>query len=626
MFFRLWKELRWFHLILVFSLGFFLVSPSSAQNTSSQIHLSVASAVPNLSLTSDGADGLFVSWNWNHLGANFFPANVVEVRTEISSNGILYTDLVVSPANDFVEHYTGLAAGTYTARVTVMDGNDYDYLVGPVNLAPPPTGGGGGGGGRSRGLFSDVTDVTLSGLAYPGPSAVVIFTYEGGFETLISPGNSGTFSYQTDALPVGSGTFSFSAKDPDGILSVPVIFDYDLPANSPVVINTIYLPPTIHFDAAVVTVGEIMNIRGYAYQDGSVSLLVNGPESRAYLTQATTLGAWNVDLDTSELVAGTYEVVAQSTSEGGVVSPNSETLIFELVTTTPAAPVCGNALLEAPEQCDDGDVLSGDGCSALCQVESGLPQSAVQQPSPAIFSDGPVLLEVLSSSPSGTVTSIDVYYSHNGAPYERYPTSFTGPQMEFFGLPDGDYEVYSIASDSTGAVEPAPSVPDATFVIDGVIQLNVLAYPEKRFPSQGNWSLPGVLTVYAEGQADPLYTFDIVTDDQGRIDIDAETIAPGVYTFLFKGISHLSKRLDQLTFRGTDLLVDFTLGGSFYLSGGDTSLIKDDYVNALDFSSMILRLYSSLPEVDLNSDGIVNGMDLGLIEPNLYKQGDGPPL
>lgn len=626
MFFRLSKEHRWLSLILVFFLGFFLISPSSAQNTSSQIHLSVASAVPNLSLTSDGADGLFVSWNWNHLGANFFPANVVEVRTEISSNGILYTDLVVSPANDFVEHYTGLAAGTYTARVTVMDGNDYDYLVGPVNLAPPPAGGG-GGGGRSRGLFSDVTDVTLSGLAYPGPSAVVIFTYEGGFETLLNPGSSGTFSYQTAALPVGSGTFSFSAKDPDGILSVPVIFDYDLPANTPVVISTIHLPPTIHFDAAVVTVGEIMNIRGYAYQDGSVSLLVNGPDSRAYLTQASTLGAWNVGLDTSELVAGTYEVVAQSTSAtGGIVSPNSETLIFELVTASPAAPVCGNALVEAPEQCDDGDALSGDGCSALCQVESGLPQSEVQQPSPAIFADDQVLLEVISSSPTGTITSIDVYYSRNGAAYERYPTSFTGPQVELFGLTDGDYEVYSVASDSTGAVEPTPAVPDATFVVDGVIQLNILAYPEKRSPSQGNWSLPGVLTVYAEGQADPVYSFDVVTDDQGRIDINAESIPPGTYTFLFKGLSHLSKRLDRLSFRDTDLLVDFTLGGSFYLIGGDTSVIKDDYINALDFSSMILRLYTALPEVDLNHDGMVNGMDLGLIESNLYKQGDGAPL
>lgn len=32
-------------------------------------------------------------------------------------------------------------------------------------------------------------------------------------------------------------------------------------------------------------------------------------------------------------------------------------------------PVCGDAILESPEQCDDGNVLSGDGCSSSCQYE-----------------------------------------------------------------------------------------------------------------------------------------------------------------------------------------------------------------------------------------------------------------
>jgi fibro-slime domain-containing protein len=34
-------------------------------------------------------------------------------------------------------------------------------------------------------------------------------------------------------------------------------------------------------------------------------------------------------------------------------------------------PVCGNGNLEAGEQCDDGNVASGDGCSATCQIEAG---------------------------------------------------------------------------------------------------------------------------------------------------------------------------------------------------------------------------------------------------------------
>ena len=38
-------------------------------------------------------------------------------------------------------------------------------------------------------------------------------------------------------------------------------------------------------------------------------------------------------------------------------------------TTTPA--VCGNSLVEATENCDDGNAKSADGCSSACQIESG---------------------------------------------------------------------------------------------------------------------------------------------------------------------------------------------------------------------------------------------------------------
>jgi len=30
--------------------------------------------------------------------------------------------------------------------------------------------------------------------------------------------------------------------------------------------------------------------------------------------------------------------------------------------------VCGNGIVEGLEQCDDGDTVGGDGCSATCQV------------------------------------------------------------------------------------------------------------------------------------------------------------------------------------------------------------------------------------------------------------------
>lgn len=46
-------------------------------------------------------------------------------------------------------------------------------------------------------------------------------------------------------------------------------------------------------------------------------------------------------------------------------------LIFGLAATPAAAQVCGNGAVEAGEECDDGNTLPGDCCSATCQFEAG---------------------------------------------------------------------------------------------------------------------------------------------------------------------------------------------------------------------------------------------------------------
>jgi len=43
---------------------------------------------------------------------------------------------------------------------------------------------------------------------------------------------------------------------------------------------------------------------------------------------------------------------------------------FADVTPHTASAVCGNGIVESPEQCDDGGTSSGDGCDASCQVET----------------------------------------------------------------------------------------------------------------------------------------------------------------------------------------------------------------------------------------------------------------
>ena len=36
-------------------------------------------------------------------------------------------------------------------------------------------------------------------------------------------------------------------------------------------------------------------------------------------------------------------------------------------------PVCGNDILEPSEECDDGNLINGDGCSSICEIEEPEP-------------------------------------------------------------------------------------------------------------------------------------------------------------------------------------------------------------------------------------------------------------
>jgi cysteine-rich repeat protein len=74
-------------------------------------------------------------------------------------------------------------------------------------------------------------------------------------------------------------------------------------------------------------------------------------------------------------VAGVYS--AQVTVPDGVtvyatgsaINASGESALSNELALPAPPPACGNGSLESPEQCDDGNTASGDGCSASCQVE-----------------------------------------------------------------------------------------------------------------------------------------------------------------------------------------------------------------------------------------------------------------
>jgi len=74
------------------------------------------------------------------------------------------------------------------------------------------------------------------------------------------------------------------------------------------------------------------------------------------------------DADASGAMGGAGPIIAVDSGAGG--STTGRECEASACSDSPA-PRCGDGVLDGNEQCDDGNLLGGDGCSAACQIETG---------------------------------------------------------------------------------------------------------------------------------------------------------------------------------------------------------------------------------------------------------------
>jgi type IV pilus assembly protein PilY1 len=79
----------------------------------------------------------------------------------------------------------------------------------------------------------------------------------------------------------------------------------------------------------------------------------------------------NATLSGTPAAAGTYtfDVVLSISGSKKTHTGSDPVTIVIVVSEPPSSSVCGNGLLETGEQCDDYNLLNGDGCSEVCQTE-----------------------------------------------------------------------------------------------------------------------------------------------------------------------------------------------------------------------------------------------------------------
>ena len=123
--------------------------------------------------------------------------------------------------------------------------------------------------------------------------------------------------------------------------------------------------------------GDITLIHSCVAKTGSIKIV---PATTSCKSGETALD-WNI-AGKSSLTKLTDESAGANCPDGGVKietgvdDNNNGTLEVGEVDDTKyvcdgaSAPICGDGVITGSETCDDGDALSGDGCSSTCQTES----------------------------------------------------------------------------------------------------------------------------------------------------------------------------------------------------------------------------------------------------------------
>lgn len=229
-----------------------------------------------------------------------------------------------------------------------------------------------------------------------------------------------------------------------------------------------------------------------------------------------------------------------------------------------------------------------------------------------------------NTSDRASITFIDLDIVNDGPLYEftfDTTSAISGTVMVAGEVLTRSQNVYQLGTQGVsfstggGGVDPPPPLVEPSM-------MNITAHPEKRLPKTGNWGTRGELKIYNVGKTTLVDSVAVPTNAQGTASVESP-VAAGTYDVAYKGLSHLTKFIDNKAFvDGLDITLDYTFGGTFDLLAGDVALNKDDFVNSMDLAAMVLAMYSNNEHADLNADGMVNSLDLVTDVDNMYEEGE----
>ena len=184
------------------------------------------------------------------------------------------------------------------------DGNndDGDFCSATCTIEPAGSGGGGssGGGSGGRGGSSQElgdTQITVSGVGYPGRT--VNFILDTDSIGSVRAGSNGRFEFATDADP-GTATLGMWSTDTNGTRSLTLNNTFDVTQGAITNLTGIILPPTISVPNQNVDPGALVNVSGQSAPNATVELHIDDSDP-VETTTANDNGQWSYSLDTGTL-------------------------------------------------------------------------------------------------------------------------------------------------------------------------------------------------------------------------------------------------------------------------------------------------------------------------------------
>jgi hypothetical protein len=289
------------------------------------------------------------------------------------------------------------AGGPYNYYVRCLDLNDgladmTDYLItfaiagfegqggtedtegspGSGGGSGPGSGGGSGGGSGSTegtstsGGTSAVADGgSATGLPYPPPANDPLVSFQGyaypnSEVTLLRDGKedqkvtanvSGQFEIDVDSLPQGVYTFSLVGKDSIGRLPAAQSFTFYVKEGTKTQLYNVFLAPTIEVSDPSFSVGDSLRVFGQSAANADIELWLYPKVVGGVLDSAITKvtgksgpnGEWIIDIDTSKLGNGPYQVKARSILPGVGMSDFSKVIDLMAGGELPGANPCDGA-------------------------------------------------------------------------------------------------------------------------------------------------------------------------------------------------------------------------------------------------------------------------------------------